>query len=166
VPASSRHRISLARVYTRLERYPEGLTAAGVGRAIAKSPAERDEAQRALADLARATAPSQAVDAAASPASAPPGTTAAAAAGMTTTITLEPASGASGTGVRDVGSLINDCYDDNTTCARAPPVIEADCKAANAVTSTPACRRPQEAAAALTTTGQPLRARSRMAVVE
>ncbi len=140
VPTSSRHRVSLARVYLRLERYPEGLKAAGLGRAVARTQAERDDAQRALADLARASAPPQAAEVPESVAPEPAAATGPTASGMTTTIALKPASGGSDAAGRDVGSLINDCYDDNATCARALPVIVADCRAATTITSTPACR--------------------------
>lgn len=57
LPSSSGHRLSLARVYLRLGRFPDGLKAAGIGRAMARTQAERDEAQQVLAELARAMAP-------------------------------------------------------------------------------------------------------------
>ncbi len=54
MPSSSAHRLALARTLQRLDRRPEGLKAAGIGRALAKSGDEIAAAHRVLAELAAA----------------------------------------------------------------------------------------------------------------
>lgn len=138
MPASSAHRLSLARTYLRLGRFPEGLNAAGLGRALARLPEERAVAQRVLSDLAAASTRAQQM-------AAEPGADArlpvAASPVEASTRTVEPAADtterAPGT---DIGSLINRCYEDTTNCARILPIVVQDCKAGNTVTSTAACR--------------------------
>jgi TPR repeat protein len=138
MPASSAHRLSLARTYHRLGRYPEGLKAAGVGRALAKLPADLAQAQQVLGALAAAA--SRAQTGPAEP-SAEPSTPVAASPAGAPTIVVEPAAGTTELAPgADIGSLIDQCYGDNTNCARILPLVVQDCKAGNTVTSTAACR--------------------------
>lgn len=134
MPASSAHRLALARIYHRLGRYGDGLKAAGVGRALAKSPDDMRESQQVLAQLAAAASA-----AAASPADAPapvesdprPETAAWPDPGGAELV-LAPG--------ESVGGLINQCYEDNANCARVLPRVVQDCKAGRTVTSAAACR--------------------------
>ncbi|MCC6991666.1 MAG: hypothetical protein IT181_21880 [Acidobacteria bacterium] len=138
MPASSGHRLALARTYHRLGRFPEGLRAAGVGRALAKLPEELTQAQQVLSALASASARAQQM--AAEPATEAGSPGAAAAAEASTTV-VEPAAGTTELAPGDdVGTLINQCYGDNTSCARILPRVVQDCKAGTSVTSTAACR--------------------------
>lgn len=138
MPASSAHRLALARAYHRLGRYPEGLRAAGVGRALAKLPEDLAQAQQVLSALAAAASQAEARAAAptAEPATPVPASPAAAPATVAepAAATTEPAPDG------DIGSLINQCYGDNTSCARILPRVVQDCKAGTSVTSTAACR--------------------------
>jgi hypothetical protein len=56
MPSSSRHRAALARVLQRLGRRDEAINAAGLARALARTPAEREAAQALLAELAKKAA--------------------------------------------------------------------------------------------------------------
>jgi hypothetical protein len=138
MPASSAHRLALARSYLRLGRYPEGLKAAGLGRALARLPQELVEAKQVLSDLAAASA--RARELAAEPA-ADANTPAAASPAEPATAVLEPAAGTTATAAgANIGGLINQCYEDTTNCARILPIVVQDCRAASTITSTAACR--------------------------
>lgn len=136
MPSSSAHRLALARSYLRLGRFPDGLKAAGVGRALAKSPEDLREAQRVLSALAAAV--NEAEARAAEPVVEPnrpeatPSAEAVVEPAAGTTMGLAP--GAS------IGGLINACYEDTTNCTRILPLVVQDCRAGNTLTSAAACR--------------------------
>ncbi len=56
MPASSAHRVSMARVLRRLNRPQEALKAAGIARALAKTPEDRARATSMLSELAKSLA--------------------------------------------------------------------------------------------------------------
>ena len=138
MPASSGHRLALARTYLRLGRFAEGLKAAGVGRALAKLPSDLAQAQQVLSALAAAASRAEARTAV--PAEDPGAAVAAAPVGAAPAA-VEPAAGST-TLARgaDIGSLIDQCYGDPTNCPRILPLVVQDCKAGTTVTSTAACR--------------------------
>lgn len=142
MPASSRHRVSLARVYLRLGRQADALRAAGIGRALARDQAERANAQGVLAELARAMTSTESPDAAGVTATAtPPSASRAAEIEPATAASLAVDAPAPGTvETRAIGQLIQVCYTEAPSCARALPVIVADCNGGSTVTSTAACR--------------------------
>lgn len=149
VPASSRHHISRARVLRRLGRASDASRSAGIGRALARTPEERQVAQAMLADLARdalrARADAEAARAASLEAGAPPQGTGAAiadaadAAGppvdaSVVVATARPESGS------DIGSLVAVCFATPAACRKVLPDIAGDCNAGDTPTSPGACR--------------------------
>lgn len=152
VPASSHHHVSRARVLRRLGRPADASSAAGIGRALARTPEERQVAQAMLGELARdaldARAKAEAASAVAAKgsestpvsggaapaaasgaAAAPPSVDAALLAGAT-----RPADGAS------IGYLVDSCFANPATCRKALPEIAGDCNAGDTPTSPGACR--------------------------
>ncbi len=134
MPASSAHRLALARTYHRLDRIGEGLKAAGVGRALAKTPEEIREAQRVLSELAASASRAERVAEEPAAASAPADVAPDAPARAETGGAPDLAAGGG------IGGLINQCYGDTTQCRRILPRVVEDCKAGTSVTSTAACR--------------------------
>ncbi len=130
MPASSAHRLALARTYLRLGRPADGLKVAGIGRALATSAEDLTEARRVLSALAAASTPAETpplvVD--------HPGESPAAPATPLIGAAAEPVA------ADDIGGLINQCYEDHANCARVLTLVAQDCKASRTVTSTAACR--------------------------
>lgn len=143
-PAWSGHRVSLARVLWRLDRRPDALRAAGSARAMARTASEREDAQRMLADLAKAAnASARGTPAAAEP---PTGTASAAAPSPPSATPEAPTprvpgpsaaepTGSTGPGAArvDVSTLMNRCLAANDTCEAALPAIVAECEAGGAM---------------------------------
>jgi tetratricopeptide (TPR) repeat protein len=137
MPASSAHRVSLARVLRALDRPQEALKAAGIARALAKTPEDRARATDELSALARSMA-----------AEAAPGAVAAADPSVAAPDRLEPAMAKVGaadgrestSGAREIGELINDCFAGPAACQAVLPAVVEDCTAGRTVTSTAACR--------------------------
>lgn len=146
VPASSRHHISRARVLRRLGRASDASRAAGIGRALARTPEERERAQSMLADLARdalqaraaadaaATAPPASSSAEVSSVPEPVGATGPAVELSALAGATRPAAG------RGIGALIDSCFSNPATCRKVLPDIAGDCNTGGSPTSPGACR--------------------------
>jgi tetratricopeptide (TPR) repeat protein len=150
-PASSRHRVTLARVLRRLNRRDEAMKAAGIARALAKTQPERAAAQGLLAELAKAelatkaslpspggiagdARPSSEASTTPNPTSAPP---------ALADPPVDAASLAGATSVApeaEVGLLLASCMSDIATCRKALPVIAGACNSGGAPSSGAACR--------------------------
>lgn len=145
VPASSRHHISRARVLRRLGRPSDASRAAGIGRALARTPDERQIAQAMLADLARdalqARADAEAVNATSPGTGAPPAAASEALPPAGPPVDAALLSAASRTtDSRDIGYLIASCFTTPSACRKVLPDIAGDCNAGDTPTSPGACR--------------------------
>lgn len=145
VPSSSRHHLSRARVLRRLGRPSDANRAAGIGRAFARTEAERSTAQSVLALLAKEALATQArAEAASNPAanapSAPPRTPEIAPADGPPVDAAALAAASPSTGDSGVGMKIASCFSNPASCRKVLPDIAGDCNGGDTDTSPAACR--------------------------
>lgn len=154
VPASSPHRLTLARVLRRLDRREEAMKAAGLARALARTQPERAAAQGLLAELAKAqlAGAESATRGASGPRAEAPDRSDGVAGSARLTSSEAPAAVATGPPVDlaeltaagspgdDIGSLLASCFSDATTCRKALPSIAGACNDGGSATSGAACR--------------------------